>query len=44
MNLTLSSPGGGSRDITGLMASWTWSGDKSAISRQLSGVMSENNS
>ena len=37
MNLTLSSPGGGSRDITGLMASWTWSGDKSAISRQLSG-------
>lgn len=37
MNLLLTSPGSGGRDITGLMASWTWSGDKSAISRQLSG-------
>lgn len=27
--------GGESRDITGLAASWTWSGDKASITRQL---------
>ena len=28
--------GGATRDITELLVSWTWSGDKAAISRQLS--------
>ena len=30
MKLLLTSPGSGGRDITALMASWTWSGDTAA--------------
>lgn len=29
--------GSGTRDITRLMTSWTWSGDKASLSRQLAG-------
>ena len=35
MNIYLTH-GGATRDVTNLLVSWTWSGDKAAISRQLS--------
>lgn len=39
MKVYLTKSSGGTRDITELLTQWTWSGDKTVISRQMTAVV-----